>query len=226
MMNRLKWMGVILMLCSLWTYSGINGYAAKGGNAIFGYTQLSGKWKQEKEGKMKGEAIKKSPALLVSVDNRGGYAEYESTITAEELSSFLLGTDERGGGGFEVQFDVKNNEISLLSRSKERDLKKVRHTLESKKDYSLMLRTDRGTTSLWVDGQQIMDRVKTGTIMGHYGFLVAKGKGLFRQATVNEWRSNLDGMEVEGWKLTKDGLESEGGGSTPYVCDEGEGCSI
>lgn len=212
MMNRLKWMGVILMLCSLWTYSGINGYAAKGGNAIFGYTQLSGKWKQEKEGKMKGEAIKKSPALLVSVDNRGGYAEYESTITAEELSSFLLGTDERGGGGFEVQFDVKNNEISLLSRSKERDLKKVRHTLESKKDYSIMLRTDRGTTSLWVDGQQIMDRVKTGTIMGHYGFLVAKGKGLFRQATVNEWRSNLDGMEVEDWKLTKDGLESEGGG--------------
>lgn len=211
MMNKFKWMGVILMLCSLWTYSGLRSSAAKEGNVIFGYTQLSGKWKQEQEGKMKGEAMKKSPALMVSVDKRGGYAEYESTITAEELASFLLGADERGVGGFEVQLDVKGNGISLISRSDEKVLEKVRHTLKSKKDYSIMLRTERGTTSLWVDGQQVMDRVKTGAITGHYGFLVDKGKGLFRQATVNEWRSNLDGVELEGWKLTKDGLESEGG---------------
>ncbi len=59
---------------------------------------IIGDWKQGKKGNVDGEARKKAPALMVSADKKGGYAEYETAITADKSASFILGADERGEG--------------------------------------------------------------------------------------------------------------------------------
>ncbi|TYO69852.1 beta-fructosidase [Rossellomorea marisflavi] len=208
--NIFRWMGVILMLGSLWTLSGTSGSAAKGDDAIFGYVPLSGDWKQGKKGNVDGEARKKAPALMVSADKKGGYAEYETAITADKSASFILGADERGEGGVEIQFNVKKDSVILMSRSDGEVLKKIKHALRSKKEVSIKVRTDGTTASLWLDGDQVMQGVETGPVHGHHGFLVEKGKAHFRQTTVSEWRANLDGVKIgsKGWALTPGGLKS------------------
>jgi levanbiose-producing levanase len=214
-MTLLKLAAAAALLFSVFSLEGFRGEANERKTAIFGYTALSGSWKKETDGSLKGVAAKNKPALILSTSETGSYLVYEATIKLAKNSSgsLIFRANQTGTDGYKVSLDSKRDSVFLSALGEDRILKSVPLKVKENAETRVKITSDGPSISVFVDEKKVMDLRDFSHSKGFTGFQAEGGKLVFSKVQMNEVRTNLTGLKTKNgkWQAGSEGLEATPG---------------
>ncbi|MGM0922265.1 MAG: GH32 C-terminal domain-containing protein [Bacillota bacterium] len=211
-MTLLKLAAAAALLFSVFSLEGFRGEANERKTAIFGYTALSGSWKKETDGSLKGVAAKNKPALILSTSETGSYLVYEATIKIAKNSSgsLIFRANQTGTDGYKVSLDSKRDSVFLSALDEDRILKSVPLKVKENAETRVKITSDGPSISVFVDEKKVMDLRDFSHSKGFTGFQAEGGKLVFSKVQMNEVRTNLTGLKTKNgkWQAGSEGLEA------------------